>query len=113
MSLIKREWTSEEADRWTKDYSVRDSAVKGGISPTRVISEQVVMQNVVTFYRPVSVPTASNAYKSMRSLAIIQDVLMTQQLGYQEAEEALAHHQHRFAWSDLGMMNMVECHLWE
>ena len=65
----------DTADRWTKDYSVRDSAVKGGISPTRVISDQVVLQNIITFYRPTTIPTASNGYKSMRSLAIIQDVL--------------------------------------
>ena len=63
------------ADRWTKDYSVRDSAVKGGISPTRVKSEEVFMQNMITFYRPTSIPSSSNGYKSMRSLAIIQDVL--------------------------------------
>ncbi len=63
------------ANRWTADYSVRDSAVKGGISPTRVISEEVFLQNIITFYRPTSVPASSNGYKSMRSLAIIQDVL--------------------------------------
>lgn len=62
-------------NRWTKDYSVRDSAVKGGVSPTRVISEQVVMQNVITMYRPTTIPSASNGYRSMRSIAIIQDVL--------------------------------------
>lgn len=65
----------DSADRWTKDYSSRDSAVKGGISPTIVKSEEVFLQNVITFYRPTSVPASSNGYKSMRSLAIIQDIL--------------------------------------
>jgi phage tail sheath gpL-like len=65
---------STSANRWTKNYSDRDIAVKAGISPTKVISEQAFMQNVVTFYRPASVPTGSNGYKSMRSIAVLQDI---------------------------------------
>lgn len=67
---------SVSANRWTKDYSSgRDAAVKAGISPTKVISEQLFLQNVVTFYRPASVATGSNGYKSVRSFWITRNVL--------------------------------------
>ena len=63
------------ADRWTSDYDNRDTAVKKGISPTRVRSGAVYLQNVVTFYRPASIPVNSNAYRSMRNISIYQNIL--------------------------------------
>ena len=33
------------------------------------------MQNVMTFYRPDSVPVASNGYRSMRNISILQNIL--------------------------------------
>jgi len=65
------------ADRWTKDYDVRDLAVKSGISPTMVEDNTVLLQNVVSFFRPIEVPVKSNAYRSMRNIAIIQNMLDT------------------------------------
>lgn len=65
----------DSADRWTKDYSVRDNAVKNGISPTRVISGVVKLQNVITSYRPTSISVASNGFKSFRSFAITRNIL--------------------------------------
>ena len=68
-------WPGEKADRWTSDYDNRDIAVKGGISPTKVKSgSNVFMQNMVTFYRPDSVPVSSNSYRSMRNIGILQNV---------------------------------------
>ena len=68
-------WPGEKADRWTSDYDNRDIAVKGGISPTRVKSgANIFMQNMVTFYRPDSVPVSSNSYRSMRNIGILQNV---------------------------------------
>jgi phage tail sheath gpL-like len=64
-----------KSDQWTKDYSVRDSGAKVGISPTRVIDGVVKLQNVLTFYHPSSVPIASNGYRSMRNISIMQNVL--------------------------------------
>jgi phage tail sheath gpL-like len=64
-----------KVDRWTGDYDNRDTAVKAGISPTVVRNGVVVLQNVVTFYRPDSIPTDSNGYRSMRNIAIIQNML--------------------------------------
>lgn len=65
----------ERADWWTSDYDNRDLAVKSGISPTRVASGIVLLQNVVSFYRPDSVPVSSNGYRSMRNIAIVQNII--------------------------------------
>lgn len=62
------------ADRWTDEYDNRDTAVKAGISPTVVEDGAVFMQNVATFYRPASVPVTSNSYRSMRNIAILQNI---------------------------------------
>lgn len=67
--------TGDKADRWTSQYDNRDTAVKGGISTTQVRNGVVTLQNIVTFYRPDSVPVASNGYRSMRNIAIIQNML--------------------------------------
>jgi len=64
-----------KANQWTKDYTVRDSGAKIGISPTRVIDNVVKLQNVLTFYHPTDVPIASNGYRSMRNISILQNVL--------------------------------------
>jgi len=63
------------ADRWTSEYDNRDLAVKSGISPTHIDDGAVYMQNMVTFYRPSSVPTSSNSYRSMRNIAILQNIV--------------------------------------
>lgn len=68
-------WPGEKSDRWTSSYASRDAAVKAGISPTRVQSGSVVMQNVVTFYHPDDVPVTSNGYRSMRNISILQNIL--------------------------------------
>jgi len=60
---------------WTQQYTSRDIAVKAGISPTIIESGAVVMQNVVSFYRPASIPATSNAYRSMRNISILQNML--------------------------------------
>lgn len=63
------------ADRWTSDYDDRDTAVKSGISPTRTQGGAVLLQNVVSFYHPDSVPVTSNGYREMRNIAITQNVI--------------------------------------
>lgn len=67
--------SGDPALRWTGDYDNRDLAVKSGISPTRIKNSVVVMQNVVTFYRPDDVSVASNGYRSMRNIGILQNIL--------------------------------------
>jgi len=73
-----------KADRWTSQYDNRDTAVKSGVSPTRVQNGVVVLQNVVTFYRPDSVPVASNGYRSMRNVGIIQNLLFNIRLNFEQ-----------------------------
>jgi len=63
------------ADRWTSSYDSRDTAVKAGVSPTKVANGAVVLQNVVTFYHPDSVPDTSNGYRSMRNISILQNIM--------------------------------------
>lgn len=65
----------EKADRWSSEYNNRDTAVKAGVSPTLVKSGAVYLQNVVSFYHPDSVPVTSNGYRSMRNIAILQNIL--------------------------------------
>lgn len=65
----------DKADRWTSEYNSRDTAVKAGVSPTIVKNGAVYMQNVVTYYHPDSVPVTSNGYRSMRNIAILQNIL--------------------------------------
>jgi phage tail sheath gpL-like len=65
----------DQADRWTSEYTDRDDAVKNGISTTQVKSGVVTIQNMVTFYRPDSVPIASNAYRRARDISIHQNIL--------------------------------------
>ena len=62
-------------DNWTKNYDTRDQAVKRGVSITRVKNGAVEMDNVITFYRPATIPVDSNAYRSQRNLSIIQNIL--------------------------------------
>lgn len=63
------------ADRWTRSYDDRDTAVKAGISTTVVEGGAVLLQDVVSFYHPDSVSDDSNGYRSMRNISIIQNLL--------------------------------------
>jgi len=72
--------------QWTDVYANRDIAVKAGISPTWVKNGVVTLQNMVTFYRPDAVPVDSNGYRSMRNISIIQNVLYTLWLNFEQAK---------------------------
>jgi phage tail sheath gpL-like len=75
-TLLEGVWPGDKgADRWTSDYDNRDTAVKGGISPTRVKSGDVYLQNVITFYRPDSVPVDSNGYREMVNISKLQNMM--------------------------------------
>ncbi len=62
------------ATRWTNNYDSRDLAVKSGISPTIVRNGTVVLQNIISYYRPDNVPEANNGYRSMRNISVLQNV---------------------------------------
>lgn len=72
------------ADRWTSTYDNRDIAIKGGVSPSRVRSNDVYLQALITFYRPASVPSASNGYRSMRDISIIQNMLYNLRVNFEQ-----------------------------
>jgi phage tail sheath gpL-like len=64
--------------RWTSELDNRDAAVKSGVSPTFVRNNIVYLQNIVTFYHPPEVPVESNGYRSMRNIALGQNLLHSQ-----------------------------------
>lgn len=90
--LLEGVWPGDKgSDRWTSEYDNRDTAVKGGISPTRVKSGSVYLQNVVTFYRPDSVPVDSNGYREMANISKLQNMMHTQrQLFEQEKWQGIS-----------------------
>lgn len=65
----------DTADRWTSDYDDRDIAVRAGISPTLVKNGVVKLQNVVSFYRPASVPVDSNGYREFANISKTRNIL--------------------------------------
>ena len=62
-------------NNWAQQYTNRDTAVQGGISPTVVSGSAVTLQNVVTFYHPASVPVKSNSYREMVNISKHQNIL--------------------------------------
>lgn len=71
------------ADQWTSDITVRDTAVKNGISTTVEQGGAIVLQNMMTFYRPDSIPASSNGYRSQRNISIIQNILDSTKTNFQ------------------------------
>jgi phage tail sheath gpL-like len=65
------------SERWSNEYDNRDLAVKAGISTSMVKNGVVTIQDVVTYYHPDEVPSASNGYRWARDIAIVQNLLNT------------------------------------
>ncbi len=72
----------DKADRWTSSYDSRDTAVQSGISPTLVEGGNVLLQNVVSFYRPASVPVTSNGFREMVNISKLQNILSSQKVNF-------------------------------
>lgn len=64
----------DSADRWTKEDSTRDTAIKAGISTTKVVSGTLVIDGLVTMYRPANVAPQNNLYRSFRNIALNQNI---------------------------------------
>lgn len=73
-----------KADRWTNQYDNRDTAVKSGISSSRVRNGVLTIDCLVTFYRPDNVPVSSNGYRSMRNISIIQNMLHNIRVNFEQ-----------------------------
>ena len=72
-------WPGDKgSDRWTSEYDNRDAAYQGGISTTKVVSGQVLIQDLATFYRPDSVPADSNGYRDIVNICKTQNILDSQ-----------------------------------
>ena len=82
--LLSGVWPGLDADQWTSDYDNRNTAVTKGIGTTLLKNSVMTIQNLVTFYRPASVPVASNGYRSMRNISILQNVLATTKTNFQQ-----------------------------
>ena len=63
------------ADRWTSNYTSRDTAVKAGIGTTTVRGGSVYISDFLTFCHPATIPVASNGYRTQRHISIVQNML--------------------------------------
>lgn len=64
----------DSANRWTKDDVVRDTAIKAGISTTKVVDGTLTIDGMVTMYRPTEIAPQNNLYRSFRNIAITQNL---------------------------------------
>jgi len=71
------------ADDWCSDYDDRDTAKKAGIGTTKVEGAAVTLADTVSFYHSDSIPVASNGYREMRNLSIIQNLLHSVKTNFQ------------------------------
>lgn len=69
--------TGATGDRWTDEYSDRDTANKSGVGTTVYENGILTIQKLVTFYRPDDVPVSSNGYRSYRNISILQNLLVS------------------------------------
>ena len=63
------------ADQWTSSYANRDTAVKAGISTTKVVGGAVQLNDVVTMYHPSTISFDSNGYRCVRDVKILLNIL--------------------------------------
>lgn len=77
-------WPGNSADQWTADYDSRDTAVQSGVGTSLFKNSVMTIQNLVTFYRPASVPVDSNGYRSMRNISILQNVLANVKTNFEQ-----------------------------
>lgn len=66
---------STSGDRWTDDYTARDTAVKSGVGTTTLKNNAVVIQDLVTFYHPDDVAQGNNGYRDLVNIVKGQNVL--------------------------------------
>ena len=61
--------------QWATSYSIRDTAVKGGVSPVVVRGGGVYLQNVVTYYAcNTGITQTSNGYREACNISKIQNI---------------------------------------
>lgn len=63
-----------KSEQWTTEYSNRDYAVKNGVGTTKEDAGVLLIQDVLTFYRPSNVAIKNNGYRSQRNISILQNI---------------------------------------
>lgn len=64
----------DSANRWTKNDTSREAAIKNGIATTKVVDGVLTLDGIVTMYRPSTVAVQNNSYRSARNVACRQNV---------------------------------------
>lgn len=75
-----------KADRWTANFDSRDTAVKSGISPTKVEGGALKLQNMISMYRPANVAVSSNGWRESANFAKVQNLLNSQKVLFSSAK---------------------------
>jgi phage tail sheath gpL-like len=60
---------------WTTDYANQDLAVKSGVGFLLVKGGAATLSNIVSHFRPASIPVESNAYREFANVSKIQNIL--------------------------------------
>jgi len=71
-----------DGNDWTTEYTNRDTALKAGVSAIIFEDSVCKLQVVASFYHPANVPQTSNAYREMRNISIIQNILYNKLQNY-------------------------------
>lgn len=77
-------WPGDNANQWTSDFDNRDTAVNKGIGTTLLKNGVITIQNLVSFYRPASIPVSSNGYRSLRNISILQNILVSHKTNFEQ-----------------------------
>lgn len=62
------------SEQWTTEYDNMAYAVIHGVGTTKEEGGVLVIQDALTFYRPASVATKNNGYRSQRNISILQNI---------------------------------------
>jgi hypothetical protein len=76
----------DDGDDWTVNWTSREDAVQAGISTTVAEGGSVMISDLCSFYHPDTVSPESNIYRSVRNLAIIQNMLAQQKAAFKSAK---------------------------
>jgi phage tail sheath gpL-like len=82
--LLEGVYPGAKADRWTSDSDNRELAIKSGISTTRVLNDEVYIQNLITFYHPDNVPVDSNGWRAFAHISVTQNIAYNWRLNFSQ-----------------------------
>lgn len=71
------------ADDWCADYDDRDTAANAGITSTVRAGAAVKLSNVLTFYHSDEIPPASNGYREMCNISLLQNIVHIEKTNFE------------------------------